>query len=83
MTAEEFKKLTSEYFEAAQKFVEENKKERGVIVMTTYEKTDDGNSTRGVCATPVIAASMIGSAKKDGNLRPVFLVVDMMEKLGM
>jgi hypothetical protein len=82
MTAEEFRKLTNEYFETAQKFVEENREERGVIVMTTYENTENGNSIRGICATPLIAAGMIGSAKKDDDLKPVFWVVDMMEKLG-
>ena len=83
MTAEEFKKLTNEYFKAAQKFVEENKEERGVIVMTTYESTENGNSIRGVCATPIIATGMIGEAKKDDDLKPVFILADLMEKLGV
>ena len=83
MTTEEFKRLTHEYFEQAQKFVEENKEERGVIIMATYEEADGENSIRAISATPKTAAFWIASAKKDDDLKPVFMVVDMIEKLGL
>lgn len=82
MTVQEFKQLTDEYFKAAQKFVEGDQNERGVILMTTYEKTGEENSTRGFCCTPIIGVSLISSARKDTALADIFMLADIAEKLG-